>query len=129
MTDAVLHGPPETGRGAPRGAPEEHRGRRCPECLGDVDTRLDYRKMFCSEPHRLAFHNRQLKRGRSLVVPAMADRITRGGERKRPRFAAGIAARQRSRRLIAQWIAEDRTAGRMMMDEYYELRDRLGFQD
>lgn len=85
--------------------------------------------MFCCEEHRLAFHNRQLKRGRSLVVPAMADRITRGGERRRPRAAAGIAARQRSRRLIAQWVDEDRKAGRMMMDEYFELRARLGFQD
>lgn len=126
----VLHGPPETGRGAPRGAPgDAGNGRRCPECLGNVDTRLDWRKMFCSEAHRVAFHNRQLKRGRSLVVPAMADRITRGGDRRYPRAAAGIAGRQRSRRLIAQWIEEDRTAGRMMMDEYFELRSRLGFQD
>jgi hypothetical protein len=125
--DAMLHGPPETGRGAPRGPPEGNGHRRCPECLGDVDTSADWRKMFCSEPHRVAFHNRQLKRGRTLVVPAMAERITRSGYCRRK--ATGILARQRSRRLIDRWAREDRDAGRMAMDEYFETRERLGFHD
>lgn len=124
---AVLHGPPETGAGAPRGAAEEQTGRRCPECLGAVDTRLDWRKMFCSEPHRQAFHNRQLKRGRTLVVLAMAERITRSGYCRRK--ATGILARQKSRRLMDRWAKEDREANRMMMDEYLETRERLGFHD
>jgi hypothetical protein len=127
MTEAMLHGPPETGTGAPRGAPEEHVRRRCPECLGAVDTRMDWRKMFCSEKHRTDFHNRQLKRGRSLVVPAIAERITRSGTCRRK--AAGILARQRNRKLMDQWVKEDREAGRMAMDEYFELRERLGFHE
>ena len=112
----------------PRGSAEElGRGRRCPECLGDVDTRLDWRKMFCSDAHRQAFHNRQLKRGRTLVVLCMAERITRSGWCRRK--AAGILARQRSRRLMDRWAREDREAGRMAMDEYFETRERLGFHD
>lgn len=83
--------------------------------------------MFCTEEHRLAFHNRQLKRGRKLVVLAMAERVTRSGERRRK--ATGILARQRSRRLLDQWHQEDKAAGRMIMDEYLETRERLGFHD
>lgn len=124
---SMLHGPPETGAGAPRGAPEEHVHRRCPECLGAVDTRLDWRKMFCCEEHRKAFHNRQLIRGRKLVVLCMAERVTRSGDRRRK--ATGILARQRSRRLMDHWHQEDRAAGRMAMDEYLETRNALGFQD
>lgn len=125
---AVLHGPPETGRGAPRGAPgDAGSGRRCPECLGDVDTSADWRKMFCSEQHRTAFHNRQLKRGRTLVVLCMAERVTRSGYCRLK--ATGIEARQRSRRLMDKWHQEDMRAGRMAMDEYLAIRTRLGFQD
>jgi hypothetical protein len=123
----MLHGPPETGAGAPRGAAEDHVGRKCPECLGHVDTRLDWRKMFCCEDHRKAFHNRQLIRGRKLVVLCMAERVTRSGDRRRK--ATGILARQRSRRLMDHWHQEDRAAGRMAMDEYLETRNALGFQD
>jgi hypothetical protein len=127
MTDAMLHGPPETGRGAPRGAPEEHAQRRCPECLGAVDIAADWRKMFCCEDHRKAFHNRQLIRGRKLVVLCMAERVTRSGDRRLK--ATGILARQRSRRLMDQWHQEDVAARRMAMDVYLEIRNRLGFQD
>jgi hypothetical protein len=52
--------------------------------------------MFCCEDHRKAFHNRQLIRGRKLVVLCMAERVTRSGDRRRK--ATGILARQRSRR-------------------------------
>jgi hypothetical protein len=124
----MLHGPPESGRGAPRGDPATAgEGRRCPECLGAVDTSKDWRKMFCSEEHRQAFHNRQLKRGRTLVVLCMAERVTRSGERRLK--ATGILARQRSRRLMDRWHQEDVAGGRMAMDEYLETRERLGFHD
>lgn len=83
--------------------------------------------MFCCEPHRTAFHNRQLKRGRTLVVLCMAERVTRSGYCRRK--ATGILARQRSRRLMDRWHQEDTQAGRMAMDEYLETRNRLGFQD
>jgi hypothetical protein len=123
----MLHGPPETGPGAPRGSAADSGSRRCPECLGPVDTAKEWRKMFCCDEHRQAFHNRQLKRGRSLVVPAIAERITRSGYCRRK--AAGIRARQRNRRMMDDWIKEDRAANRMPMDEYFELTDRLGFYD
>lgn len=119
--DTVLHGP--------RGTIEELSAvkRRCPECLGAVDTSKDWRKMFCTEGHRKAFHNRQLIRGRKLVVLCMAERITRSGTARRK--AAGKLARQRNRRLMDAWHQEDKAAGRMAMDEYFETRERLGFHD
>jgi hypothetical protein len=104
-------------------------GRRCVECLGPVDTSRDERKMFCSDAHRTAFHNRQTVRGRKAMPLLIAERITRGGDRRYPRAAVGIAARKRARALIAQWVAEDKAAGRMAMDEYVELRMRLGLTD
>lgn len=104
-------------------------GRRCVECLGPVDTSRDPRKMFCSDAHRTAFHSRQLGRGRKLVPLMIAERIVRGGDRRYRRAATGIAARKRGRALIAQWVAEDKAASRMAMDEYVELRMRLGFTD
>jgi len=124
----MLHEPPETGPGAPRGGLEDHKGRRCPECLGRVDNSLDWRKMFCSAEHQQAFHNRQLKRGRKLVVLAMAARITRNGTRRRA-AEAGRIARGRAEKLLDAWWMEDRTEGRMSMDDYLETRERLGFHD
>jgi hypothetical protein len=83
--------------------------------------------MFCCEDHRKAFHNRQLIRGRKLVVLCMAERVTRSGYCRRKQ--TGIEARQRSRRLMDAWHKEDMTAGRMAMDDYLAIRTRLGFQD
>jgi hypothetical protein len=116
----VLHGP----RGPVVDAVKD---RRCAECLAAVDTSKEWRKMFCTEEHRQAFHNRQLKRGRKLVVLAMAARITRGGHRRRKE--AGRTARHRAEKLMDGWWMEDREAGRMSMDEYLETRERLGFHD
>ncbi len=102
-------------------------GRACPECSARVDTSKDWRVMFCSSEHRTAFHNRQTVRGRKLVPLVMAERITRSGycRDKGP----GILARQRSRQLMDLWNKEDREAGRMPMDCYVALREKLGFND
>jgi hypothetical protein len=123
----TTHEPPESGKGAPRGSVLEQIGRKCPECMGRVDTSADWRKMFCCEEHRKAFHNRQLIRGRKLVVLCMAERVTRSGYCRRK--STGIEARQRSRRLMDAWHKEDKAAGRMAMDDYLAIRTRLGFQD
>jgi hypothetical protein len=104
-------------------------GRRCAECRAPVDTAKDERKMFCSAEHRVAFHNRQTVRGRKAMPLVIAERETRGGDRRYRRAAAGIAARKRLRKLIALWIAEDKAEGRMSMAEYVELRQRLGLED
>ena len=101
--------------------------RRCPECLGPVDTSADWRKMFCSNEHRTAYHNRQTVRGRKLVPLVMAERITRSGYCRDK--ATGILARQKSRQLMDLWNREDREAGRMPADEYVAIRQRLGFND
>jgi hypothetical protein len=104
-------------------------GRRCVECLGPVDTSRDERKLFCSDAHRTAFHNRQTVRGRKAMPLVIAERQVRGGDRRYPLAAVGIAARKRLRKMLAIWLAEDRAAGRMSMAEYVELRQRLGMED
>jgi hypothetical protein len=101
-------------------------GRRCAECLAPVDTTRQAAKMFCSDAHRTAFHNRQTVRGRQAMPLVIAVRLVRDGDRRYRRWQAGVAARTRLRKLIAAWVAEDRAAGRMMMDEYVELRQQLG---
>lgn len=103
--------------------------RRCVECLGLVDTSRDERKMFCCDGHRQAFHNRQTVRGRKLTPLVICARKLRGGEVRFSRSHVGRAARKKAEALIALWIKEDREAGRMPMDEYIELRMRLGITD
>lgn len=117
----VLHGPPENGNGNGK------RPRLCPECLAPVDTSKDWRKMFCCDQHRNAYHNRQTVRGRKLVPLVMAERITRSGWCRDK--DTGKLARQRSRRLMDHWNLEDREAGRMAADEYIAVRQRLGLND
>lgn len=117
----MLHAPPPSTASAPK------RVRRCPECLAAVDTTKDWRKMFCCEPHRVAFHNRQTVRGRKLVPLVMAERITRSGWCRDK--DTGKLARQKSRQLMDFWNLEDREAGRMAADEYIALRQRLGLND
>jgi hypothetical protein len=118
MSDAVLHAAPGNGTKAPR---------RCPECLAPVDTSKDWRKLFCSNEHRTAYHNRQTVRGRKLVPLVMAERITRSGYCRDK--ATGILARQKSRQLMDLWNREDREAGRMPADAYIAIREALGFND
>jgi hypothetical protein len=117
--DAVLHAAPANGNGK--------KPRRCAECGAPVDTSKEWRKMFCSNEHRTAYHNRQTVRGRKLVPLVMAERITRSGYCRDK--ATGILARQKSRHLMDLWVREDREAGRMPADEYVALRERLGFND
>lgn len=104
-------------------------GRRCVECLGPVDTSRDERKMFCSNEHRTAFHNRQTVRGRKLVPLVICARKLRGGDARYGLAHVGRESRRKAEALIAQWIAEDKAAGRMSMDQYVALRMRLGITD
>ncbi len=102
--------------------------RPCPECGASFDVpESNPRKMFCTDPHRVAWNNRMTVRGRVLTPLVMAERITRSGyERDK---SAGILARQQSRRLMDKWVKEDRAAGRMAADTYFAIRQRLGFHD
>lgn len=109
-------------RGAPTIACEQNSNaprRACPECGGDVPRGA--RKLFCSPAHKAAYSNRMTVRGRILTPLAMADRITRSD------IATGKLAGHEYRTLIAQWIAEDRAAGRFTAVEYLAARRRLGF--
>jgi hypothetical protein len=117
----MLHGPPVNANG------DAKRPRRCPECLVPVDTSKDWRKLFCSNEHRTAYHNRQTVRGRKLVPLVMAERITRSGWCRDKE--TGKLARQKSRQLMDRWNREDREARRMPADEYIAVRERLGFND
>jgi hypothetical protein len=110
-----------------KGTPAPNGKRRCPECLAAVDTSKDWRKLFCSNEHRTAYHNRQTVRGRKLVPLVMAERITRSGYCRDK--VTGILARQKSRHLMDLWNREDREAGRMPSDEYVAIREKLGFND
>lgn len=125
MPDQPCNTPPER---PPPSLAEPGLGRRCAECLAPVDTSKDERKMFCSDAHRTAFHNRQTVRGRKAMPLVIVERQTRGGWSKHKRAGVGIAARKRLRKLIAIWIAEDKAAGRMSMTEYVEQRQRLGLE-
>lgn len=126
--DAVLHGgavKPATRSKAEADPPGT---RRCPECLGRFDVpRAQWRKMFCCDAHKVAYNNRQTKRGRVLVPLVLAERITRSGWCRDKQ--TGILARQKSRQLMDGWNREDREAGRMPADDYIALRQRLGFND
>lgn len=117
----VLHGPPGNGDNPAR------RPRRCPECLALVDTSKDWRKLYCCDAHRIAYHNRQTVRGRKLVPMVMAERITRSGWCRDKE--TGKLARQKSRQMMDLWNREDREAGRMPADEYIAVRERLGLND
>lgn len=95
---------------------------RCPECLTVRERGRS--GMFCCTDHKTAFFNRQTVRGRVLVPLVMAERVTRSGTRRDTQ--TGITARRDSRMLMDRWTREDRTAGRMAMDDYLAQRRRIG---
>jgi len=99
-------------------------GIKCPECLRDFAA-AHPNQIFCSPVHKKAFQNRLIARGSALTPLAMAARITRGGSRGDT--ATGVRARQDTEKLIARWVAEDKEAGRMRMDQYIRLRISKGF--
>jgi hypothetical protein len=81
--------------------------------------------MFCCQPHRKDFLNRQTVRGAKLTPLVMAARITRGGSQGDT--ITGKRARQEAELLIGRWVTEDRKAGRMSMVDYVALCFRKGF--
>lgn len=117
----VLDGPAQTAR---TGEPGQF-GSVCPEC-GQAYALKHPNQMFCCTPHRKAFLNRQTVRGAVLTPLVMAARISRGGSRGDK--GTGQRARRDAERLIAKWIAEDRTAGRVSMVGYVALCYRRGFE-
>ncbi len=87
----------------------------CAECMAPFRSPQPG-QLFCCPAHRIAFQDRWRVRGRQLAPLATADRITRGGTARDKEI--GKKARLSCQRLMARWIAEDRDAGRMAMDDY-----------
>ncbi|WDS38338.1 hypothetical protein W2_gp028c [Caulobacter phage W2] len=117
--------------------------RICPEC-GETFTAKHPSAQFCTPAHKLAFHNRA--KGRSHVIAyAMAWRGSRNAKAKKAegetqqtvsdkrraalakadrRRTIGKAAFSEMCRLLDQFAAEDRAAGRPTMEAYVSGLER-----
>lgn len=80
--------------------------RVCPEC-GASFVRMNGRQMFCSIPHRVAFHRLMANRGQIMLPLALA---WQAGNRKGEDHAAW--ARNQKDGLLRRWVQEDKAAGR-----------------
>lgn len=87
--------------------------RTCPECSRNFETK-SRTKLFCSNAHKTAFHNRCGARGKVLIPLAMAWRGGRGST-----DSAKMAFTKMNTKLD-EWNAEDCQAGRMPMREFVE---------
>lgn len=106
--------------------------RHCPECSAPFETNTKDR-LFCTDAHKAAFHNRSSKIGRALVPIAMAWRLARNAKGDSPearaRRAAGNRALNELVTLLDRACAEDRTEGRMSKLDYVMQRRRIqGFR-
>lgn len=99
--------------------------RQCGEC-GEMFVTPVKDKLFCSEAHKAAFHNRSSKVGRALVPIAMAWREARNAKGNSPEARAKRAAGNRAMNemvaLIDRACSEDREARRMRKLEYVMRR-------
>ncbi len=87
--------------------------RTCAECGASFETK-SRTKLFCSQAHKLRFHNRNAARGKVLTPLAMAWRGRRGGD------DTAKLAFKRMNTLCDEWNSEDNKAGRMSMAEFVE---------
>lgn len=87
--------------------------RVCPECNQPFETQ-NRKRLFCSDAHKLAFHNRCAARGKVLIPLAMAWRKKRGSGDTAKKAMAEMC------RVLDGFASEDREAGRMRMADYVE---------
>jgi ribosomal protein S27AE len=103
--------------------------RPCPEC-GETFTTHTHDRMFCSDAHKAAFHNRSSKVGRSAIPLALAWREGRNVKGKSPEARAKRASAARAFselcRILDAVAAEQREAGSMAQLDY--LRRRWSIQ-
>lgn len=96
--------------------------RTCPECNTTFEA-VHRKKTFCCDAHKHAFHNRCAARGKTLIPLAMAWRTKRG---------SGDTAKLSFRklcRLLDDFAAEDRQAGRGNMSDYIAAGYLRGHRD
>ena len=101
--------------------------RTCPECGERFETHA-HDRLFCTDAHKAAFHNRSSKIGRALVPIAMAWRLARNAKGDtadaRAKRAAGGRALNELVALLDRACADDRETGRMSKLDYV-MRRRL----
>lgn len=99
--------------------------RTCSECGSEFTTQT-HDRMFCSDAHKAAFHNRSSKIGRAVVPLAMAWRAGRNakGKSAEARALRASAARAMSEmvRLLDAAVTDDREQGRSPKLEYLRRR-------
>lgn len=105
----------------------------CPEC-GERFTQAHHRKLFCSTPHQIAFNKRREKRGHRLATLALAWRAGRSmGRAKTPEAQELKEAAQDAFghmcRLLDEFAAEDRAAGRMHPTKVFNQLQRYNMLD
>lgn len=100
---------------------------KCPECGADVFS-AHPRQQFCTPKHSKDYSNRQLKRGQRLASLAQAWRLSRGRKDDESRSSASFAFAQFCR-LLDQFNAEDREAGRVDALRVFQRRMAAGLLD
>lgn len=99
--------------------------RNCPECGERFETHA-HDRLFCTDAHKAAFHNRSSKIGRALVPIAMAWRLARNAKgdsaEARAKRAAGGRALNELVALLDRACADDREQGRMSKLDYVMRR-------
>ena len=95
----------------------------CPNC-GERFTCAHWRQLYCTKACKAQFSARQKVRGQLIVTEMMGHRMARNArDEKTRRLAADAWAT--ARRLLDQWIQEDRAAGRPSALWVLELQGRL----
>ncbi len=99
--------------------------RTCPECSARFETHV-HDRLFCTDAHKSAFHNRSSKIGRSLTPLAMAWRAGRNakGQTAQARALRASAARAFSDmcRVLDVAVTDDRENGRTPKLDYLRQR-------
>lgn len=90
---------------------------KCAECGGCFQP-AQVKQVFCSAACKQAYHNRAAKRGKVLVPLVMAHRQGRSSP-------TGRQAHSEWARLVSQFTAEDKAAGRMTAHDFVRRQHAL----
>lgn len=90
---------------------------KCAECSGNFSA-AQLKQVFCSTTCKQTYHNRAAKRGKVLVPLVMAQRQGRN-------TPTGKQAHGEWARLVSQFTAEDKAAGRMSAHDFIRRQHTL----